>query len=262
MGKVGRDDPWQALHKIVNGHPGGKMPALRMLEMPILVDVLAYIQTLPEAEPLLASIVRGGRLYENWYQEKGAAGPDKPHPAYPSSGAFTKDPGATWRCKECHGWDYLGRDGAYGSGSHVTGIKGILYAADKDPNAIIAALKGDLHGFDKVLDDFDLRDLANFVAKGQVEMNRVIGRDTGLAKGDTARRQAFYTTICANCHGSDGRQLRGMLPLGKVARENPWQTLHTIFNGHAGGKMPGLRALETQILVDVLAYTQTLPSAR
>ena len=35
----------------------------------------------------------------------------------------------TWRCKECHGWDYAGKDGAYGSGDHRTGIVGVLGTA-------------------------------------------------------------------------------------------------------------------------------------
>jgi mono/diheme cytochrome c family protein len=47
LGKVARSNPWEALHKILNGHPGENMPALRALDMSILIDVLAYVQTLP-----------------------------------------------------------------------------------------------------------------------------------------------------------------------------------------------------------------------
>ncbi len=68
-------------------------------------------------------ISNGGKRYDNWAAALMKAPPDKTHPAYPASG---KEKGAaTWRCKECHGWDYKGKDGAYGKGSHYTGIKGI-----------------------------------------------------------------------------------------------------------------------------------------
>jgi len=35
------------LHKIRNGQPGMPMPALRVLPVQTLVDILAYTQTLP-----------------------------------------------------------------------------------------------------------------------------------------------------------------------------------------------------------------------
>ena len=47
IGTVATLAPWEALHKIRNGHPGVPMPALRFLEMQTLVDILSYAQTLP-----------------------------------------------------------------------------------------------------------------------------------------------------------------------------------------------------------------------
>jgi hypothetical protein len=35
------------LHKIINGHPDEPMPALRVVGMEILTDILAYVQSLP-----------------------------------------------------------------------------------------------------------------------------------------------------------------------------------------------------------------------
>jgi len=68
-------------------------------------------------------IARGGRLYDNWLAELEADTPKSSHPAYPAGGRM-KGP-ATWRCKECHGWDYRGNTGDYGRGLHYTGTKGV-----------------------------------------------------------------------------------------------------------------------------------------
>ena len=73
------------------------------------------------------AIARGGRLYDKWFGENKAEKPTGNHLAYPADGKYKDD--ATWRCKECHGWDYLGKDGAYSSGKHATGIVGIRAAA-------------------------------------------------------------------------------------------------------------------------------------
>ena len=67
-----------------------------------------------------------------------AKAPEQSHPLYPADGEYAAKPKANWRCKECHGWDYKGRDGAYAKGSHYTGIKGIRQWAggDDDPTSI------------------------------------------------------------------------------------------------------------------------------
>ncbi len=270
LGTVAKTNPWEALHKILNGHPGENMPALRALDMSILIDILAYVQTLP-ADEILLSIVRGGRLYDNWLKEIEAstriplppAHPvNKRQPAYPADKVYAADPEANWRCKECHGWDYLGVDGAYAQGKHFTGIKGIQGMAGADPEKIIAVLKGESHQYGGLLDDRDLRDLASFVAQGQIEMDRYIDRVFRAAKGDRSRHKGHYTTICAACHGLDGVKIITMQPLGKVARSNPWEALHKILNGHPGENMPALRALDMSILIDILAYVQTLSTEK
>jgi mono/diheme cytochrome c family protein len=241
LGIVAKENPWEALHKMLNGHPAESMPALRALGMPILVDVLAYVQTLP-ADEILSSIVRD--------------------PAYPADKAHAANPELNWRCKECHGWDYLGKDGAYSRGKHFTGIKGIRAMDGADPEPIVAVLKDETHAYGGLMDDRDFRDLANFVAKGQVDMDRYIDPIFKMAKGDRSRHKGYYTTICAACHGLDGLKVITMQPLGKIAGSNPWEALHKILNGHPAENMPALRALDMSILVDILAYVQTLPTEK
>jgi mono/diheme cytochrome c family protein len=270
LGEVSREDPWKALHKILNGHPHETMPALRVLGMKVTLDILAYVQTLPDKDTL-TSVIRGGRLYDNWFEEKEISlkpqpnslySYDKKHPAYPKEGAYAKKPRSNWRCKECHGWDYLGNKGAYAQGKHFTGIKGIRGKMDAPREEIIAILKDENHHYEGVLDVNDLNDLANFVSKGQIDMDNYILRKTRMAKGDSSKHKTYYVTICANCHGSDGAKMPTMPPLGNIAKSNPWEALHKIFNGHPDEEMPALRVLDSQVLVDVLAHIQTLPSER
>jgi hypothetical protein len=69
------------------------------------------------------TITQGGRLYDKWWNVLYLPEPDDTHPAYTADG--TKSGSTTWRCKECHGWDYRGTDGAYAKGSHFSGIVGM-----------------------------------------------------------------------------------------------------------------------------------------
>jgi mono/diheme cytochrome c family protein len=262
LGNVANDNPWMALHKMLNGHPAGEMPALRVFDMEVVADILAYLQTLPREDEQLSSVDRGGRLYDNWYKVLGAGPPERSHPAYPADSRYADDPDANWRCKECHGWDYRGRDGAYGAGKHFTGIKGIRGMAGEDPARIVAVLKDDTHQYGDVLDARDLTDLANFVGSGQFDMHRYIDPATGAAKGDKTRQAAYFVTICADCHGKDGTEILTMVPLGRVAKSNPWEALHKIVNGQPDEDMAALRILDMQVLVDILAYAQALPEER
>jgi len=258
LGRIARDNPWEALHKILNGHPRETMPALRAFEHQVLKDILTHAQTLPP-ENLLASIARGGRLYDSWDKEAKMPAREISHPAYPKNGVFARSPKNNWRCMECHGWDYKGKNGVFSGGSHFTGIKGIDGKDGADPGSIIGILNDDTHQYTTLFDARDLRDLANFVSRGQIDMDRHIDRATGMAKGDAGRRRPYFETICANCHGKDGRRMFTMPPLGDFARKNPWMALHNILNGHPNENMPALRMLPIRDLVDTLAFIQTLP---
>lgn len=241
----------------ISGRLGGALlaGALLLTAMPLPADEIE------------SSIARGGRLYDKWWKVVGAEEPRHPHPAYPADGKYKAKSGTDWRCKECHGWDYLGKDGAYGKGKHFTGIKGIQGAADTSPAKIMATLTDKTHGLGKQLGDGDLRDLAMFVSKGQVVMTQFIDRTTKKVKGNKARGEPVFNTVCANCHGrdgtlnEDGKPLASdSEPLGLVANDNPWEALHKIRNGQPGEHMPALRALDLQLSVDILAHMQTLPT--
>ena len=80
------------------------------------------------------AIARGGLLYDKWWAVLELDAPDGTHPAYPAAGK--KKGSSTWRCKECHGWDYKGEDGACAKGSHYSVTTGVGGVAGTDPEAI------------------------------------------------------------------------------------------------------------------------------
>jgi mono/diheme cytochrome c family protein len=264
LGTFASRHPQETMHKILNGHPAEQMPPFRFLKVKRLVDLFAYIQALP-AKNLSASIARGGRLYDHWQKETDAPSPTSRHPAYPKEASQAAVPIVNWRCKECHGWDYKGVDGISRKGPHRTGIKGIRARIDADPKDVVELLMDKNHRyhgtrwFKAPLDLQDLVDLANFVTLGQINMNEYIDPLTGFAKGDPRRRKDEFNVLCATCHGKDGKALPTGNDIGEVARNNPWEALHKILNGHPNEAMPALRVLDMPFLVDILAYTQTLP---
>lgn len=246
--------------------------ALAFAPMPAMADEAGdeeyhrdFIYGAP-AEPTEAWILsRGGRLYDNWYKTQDMDKPKGTHSAWPASN--TKKKGAvTWRCKSCHGWDHLGRDGKYGSGSYKTGIIGVQAFNGKSVKDITAVIMDKTHGFtyDMIAKE-QMGYLAAFVSHAlDDDMNKYIDAKTGDVKGDPKNGVAIFQTICAACHGFDGAALDWGDPgepgyVGTEANANPWEVMHKIRNGHPGVEMVSLRAFDMQTALDVLAYTRTLP---
>lgn len=204
----------------------------------LLAILLSAVQ--PSYAGEVEDIINGGRLYDKWWSVTKVAPPDKTHPAYPAAGKKT---GAnSWRCKECHGWDYMGKDGTYSSGSHFTGYKGIRGMAGKDPAEIRKRLSGGIHSLSDKLGDAELNALAVFVAKGQMDMDKYIDRKTKQAMGDSARGKQLFKKQCTKCHGEQGDALNlgkkdAPAYLANLASENPWEVLHKIRFGHPDAKM-------------------------
>ena len=213
------------------------------------------------AEEIESHIARGGMLYDKWYLVLDQGKPDTSHPAYPSDKKYADKPGSNWRCKECHGWDYHGKDGAYASGKHATGIAGIQGMRGANPGKIISVLKDKTHGYAGKMSEEDFQDLALFVSKGQFDMNKYIDRPSKMPMGNKARGEAYYNTICAKCHGKDGLSPKEMKPFG-AQMGNPWEVMHKILNGQPDSEMPALRALPYEVTADIMAYMTGLPAKR
>lgn len=206
-------------------------------------------------------IARGGRLYDKWFAVIGAEKPSTTHAAWPASNTKKKG-NATWRCKACHGWDNLGAEGAYASGSYKTGIKGVRGFAGADAAKIVAIMKDETHGLAGLMADQDFADLALFVSKGQIDMGPYIDNAAKMAKGDKAKGQAYYETLCIACHGAQGTKIKDMKPMGKVVQKNPWEVMHKIVFGQPKEEMPALVALDRQVAADIMAYAVTLPKEK
>ncbi len=208
-----------------------------------------------------AKLARGGILYDNWPTEIGIK-INETHPSYPAAGK--KKGGSTWRCKECHGWDYKGAAGAYRTGSHYSGIGGIRAYANLDPINIVKILKDKTHSFGNRIPDSELEAISFFVAYGQIDMDLYIDRRTNKSIGDPVNGGRIYLSTCVKCHGEDGKEInfkdaKNPAYIGTVSNKNPWETLHKIRWGHPGSQMISLLFVNLKEQLDALSFCQALP---
>lgn len=240
------------------------LPALGALSlaMAVALPVVVSAET-TDARSQVWEIARGGQLYDNWAKVAGKELPKETHPAYPASGK--KSGGDTWRCKECHGWDYKGVEGAYGKGSHKTGIKGLRAMVGTDLNVIVKVIKDGTHRYsNEMITPSDMQKLALLVSLGQIDNDLHIDRATLKSRGEAGRGASYFQTICAVCHGFEGKNMNFGTPaapefVGTIARENPWEFMHKARFGQAGVPMISLSMLPDSTIADILAYAQTLP---
>jgi mono/diheme cytochrome c family protein len=217
------------------------------------------------------AVSRGGLLYDKWWKVTGDEEPTTDQPLWATQTTNARSGDDSWRCKECHGWDYQGVDGAYGSGSHLTGFPGVLAAQGKTAEELATALQGGVnadHDFSSVLDEASINDLVTFLQEGAFDQSVYVDYDTKAAKNaDVTQGDSRFAGLCASCHGADGTALNwgnAEEPeyVGTLANDNPWEFLHKARFGHPGTAMPSTVDIgwNVQDAADVLAYAQTLPT--
>ena len=228
--------------------------------------VLSTLVSVDESKLATADAVRGGLLYDKWWTVNGATEPTGNHPLYPAAGQ--KSGADTWRCKECHGWDNKGKDGAYSSGSHFTGLNGVYEARNRNS----AHIFGKITKHNLTLSEQDIWDLSKFIKEALVEMDKYIdftGAKKKSATGDATLGKALFENTgtgggqCIMCHGADGTAIKfdgGTLAIGDVANDNPWEILHKIRIGHPGSSMPSAvkNGLSITDQINILTHAQTL----
>ncbi|NOY99249.1 MAG: c-type cytochrome, partial [Chloroflexi bacterium] len=278
IGTIAADNPWELMHKIRAGQPTEDMPATLdaasltgSWTIQDIADVIAYTQTLPVEKPA-GDVARGGQLYDKWWKVLDVDAPTDTHVLYPADGQKSGD--ATWRCKECHGWDYKGVDGAYGSGSHFTGITGVIEMAGQPVENTVAWLDGTNnpdHNFAQYFDETAMADMAAFLSSGLLDDSVFIDYETKASKGEADEGEELYNSICFACHGQDGLAINFAdedAPefVGTIANDNPWEFMHKVHFGQPGSNPPMPSAVgngwDPDEIAAVLAYAQTLPVSK
>lgn len=234
--------------------------------------LLAAQQTIPFAQGgVQGDPVAGGRLYDNWMLALDQPPAQGNHPLWDDQDSNTRRGVVTWRCAECHGWDYKGVDGAYGPYSnHYTGFTGLENTVGASHEQVIDWLDGTNnadHNFLAYTNTTALDDLAAFLRTRQIDADLLIDPSTGAALGERTAGRGLYLSTCAECHGSNGDLINfgttiDPLYLGDLAVADPWQTVHKMRFGTATtSRMPAVEDLDWSLsmVADTLAYMQTLP---
>ena len=142
-------------------------------------------------------LVTGAQLYDKWYAALGVNAPEGNMPIWGRQTTNTRSGADTWRCSECHGWDYKGSEGAYSAGSHYTGFPNVMkLAVAMTPEEIVGHLKGSKdpsHDFSKYMDDASLQKVALFLKEGVIDDAEFIDATTLKVKnGDAAHGKQLY----------------------------------------------------------------------
>ncbi len=238
--------------------------------------------SVPDICQVTGNYLRGGRLYDRWWLEIAVSEPVTDHPLWayrPDTQSNSSAGSATWRCTECHGWDYKGVGGEYGSGPHRTGIGGVLGTTLTVP-ALADLLREppsngggpgvpDGHDFGSVLSEQDIDDLVAFTLAGAINTAPYLSPSTKLFVGDPVTGQAHYTSggtvsNCITCHGANGAAINFGTPqepefLGTAAVYEPSHFLHRTRMGFPGTPMIGWIANggTNQGAADIGRYAQT-----
>lgn len=248
------------------------MKALPKLFFAIAFLLLLALSTgnrIPEAT-LLGDPISGGRIYDNWMTALDLKPPQSNQPLWAEQSTNPRNGEVTWRCKECHGWDYKGADGAFGLASfRYTGFPGLSGAIGESQDEVLAWLNGTNnpdHNFADLTNPNAMNDVAAFLRTMQIDAALVIDYQTGLALGDEDNGLSLYLNNCVECHGNSGRAINFSadgqpLYVGDIASEDPWRALHKLRFGTVTGNMPSAEreGWSLRDIADVLSYAQSLP---
>lgn len=236
---------------------------------------------------------RGGRLYDNWREEKGLrdsfvpdvsktraldgkGGPHGNGTLDDGSGRPIANSGHDYRLKNLLGWDLRGAEGIYGAayqGKAYVLRHNLLSDTRSAGELRVWLARGDesLPAFGQVLDDTDLDDLVAYLVKTRdgllarpvsiFTLDRRAPKGYVLAPGgDPARGRERYAISCADCHGEDGRNMTidETESVGTLSRSSAYEVWFKMLNGQPGTDMrrqilDPKGAEQEQAILDILA---------
>jgi mono/diheme cytochrome c family protein len=243
---------------------GGKAtPVPTQASASVATDAPTATEAPIAAPELVGDAIRGGKLYDIWFEETGADAPTDNSALWTAASAKSEDaaPEDTYRCVVCHGFDFNGDNG----------FVGISADAGKDPNAILSILKGSTdpnHDFSSYMDDQALTDLALFVSNDQIDVSTIVA-DGKPVNGVAENGKSLFNDNCADCHGSEGLGINFQNDSAPeypsaIANEDPLELLNKLRFGQPGiEKMPsGIdNSWTDQNYADAIAYVATLPDS-
>lgn len=224
---------------------------------------------------LMASALRGGRLYDRFYGENaelgftpdsadtaaadGKGGPDGNGTLPDGEGrVLDNQSGHGYRMKNFFGWDLRGAEGIYGQQYHDEPyVVSVNLIDDPLSRLELAALFTDgaanLPAWGKLLPVRDLADLVSFVmavrARALPQPGDIWELDPDAPEGyvlrpgaNVAAGDAAIAVQCGNsaCHGADGTARLfddGEYSLGSYARQNAYEAWFKIVVGNVGSPM-------------------------
>ena len=217
----------------------------------------------------------GGRLYDDWAEEIEVAPPAYDHPLWTLQDSNADGGGDAWRCVECHGWDYKGEGGFSGNDESRTGPPLVTAAESLSREQLLLILNGGndyRHDYSGLLDEDQMGALIDFLGGGLINTTEYIDYSTRAPRGgaDLEAGKQRYDLTCLGCHGPEGKMINfgddeSAEYLGTIALQDPWRFTHNVRFGPAGpegGEMllAVTQGWTTQDVMDILAYSQTLPA--
>ncbi len=182
--------------------------------------------------------ILGGKLYDKfWASETGWTAPNG------INAADITNYGDFYRCKQCHGWDQMGREGAYIDRAPKTTRPSVgpslIEPIENDPieefydhlknvtgRPVDPTLTQDgttgsgdaMPAFGTILTDEEIWDIIKFLKEERLDVTQLYDLTTtgtyptgtksfsNIGKdGDPAAGDAFFSANCAGCHGADGK---------------------------------------------------------
>ncbi len=205
---------------------------------------------------LQPSHVRGARIYDDLFIELDAASPG-PNPMLAIGAGATLADTDSWRCSQCHGFDYEGgvltfNNGATNNLLELRDVRGrdeefVFNMLQTGFDAWDGAQVVNVHNYSALLSEQAIVDVSDFVVNEIFDTHEFVRAPASGALGDMVEGMAMYESVavdaipplarvdgsnfnCVDCHGADARSGTAAIDIAIVAWSDPFRFLHrTLF---------------------------------